>query len=445
VSDHSELPGLDHEGHVDILQPSGNSPAVGRIRRALYLVSGFFLGQGAVQGVSLLANLYLVRTLNVDAYAQFGLAYGFQATASALMDLGFASTIVPLVGERFENRSLVGRYVRAAKHLRDRTFWILSPAVAVLFLAITYKQQLLLLASILLSLYSSGKISYFSAPLILYRRLQSYYLPQTLSGIARLLAYVSLGTVGWLNGGVAALLSGLNATVSAWLIGRESRSYLEWPDRNEATVEKEVVDYILPAMPAIILGAFHGQIALFLISIFGATANIAQVAALSRLGQLFAVLMTFNIVLIEPHVARLPEIKLRTTYLKFSGGVAAASTCLVIFSFLEPDVFLWLLGPNYRGLRDLIGWVILTACINYEAGLLWIMNRSRKWVFWRGTFLEIALVFLVQIGFLLFIGVHTTRNAVFFNFASSFCYFITHGYIAIYGHSRKTTLEADGL
>ncbi|HEV2273270.1 MAG TPA: hypothetical protein VGR96_03850 [Acidobacteriaceae bacterium] len=410
---------------------------------------GFFLGQGALQGAGLLANLYLVRTLSVEAYAQFGLAYGFQATVSILMDLGFASTIVPLVGDRFEDRSLVGRYVRAAKHLRDRAFWTLSPIVAVVFLTITHRQhwgagvQLLLLASVLLSLYSSGKISYFSAPLFLYRRLRSYYVPQTLSGLARLAAYIFLGAIGWLNASGAALLSALNATVSGWLVGRESRNYLEWPDRNEAAVEKEVFHYILPAMPAIILGAFHGQIALFLISIFGATTSIAQVAALSRLAQIFAVLMTFNIILIEPYVARLPQARLRPTYLKFMGGAAAASTCLVTFSFLEPDVFLWLLGPNYRQLRGLIGWVVLTACINYEAGLLWIMNRSRKWVFWRGTFLEVGLVFLVQISFLVFIGVRTTRDAVFFSFASSFCYFLAHGYIAIYGHSITTAPEAD--
>jgi O-antigen/teichoic acid export membrane protein len=447
VSDHAETSRPGGPRDVDGLRTIHKRRSQGNIRRVIHTLSGFFLGQGALQGIAALANLYLVRTLSVEAYAQFGLAYGFQATVSVLMDLGFASTVVPLVGQRFEDRLLVGRYVRAAKHLRDRAFWTLSPVVAVVFLAITHRQhwrasvQLLLLASVLLSLYSSGKISYFSAPLFLYRRLRGYYLTQTLSGFGRLVAYILLGSVGWLNASVAALLSGLNATASGWLIGRESRGYLEWPDRDEASIEKEVIKYITPAMPAIILGAFHGQIALFRISLFGGAVSIAQVAALSRLGQLFAVLMTLNIIIIEPHTARLPEAKLRAAYLKFLGGTAVASTCLVIFSFLEPNIFLWLLGPNYRDLRSLIGWVVLTACINYEAGLLWIMNRSRKWVFWRGTLLEIALVLVVQIGFLVFVGVRTTRNAVFFSFASSFCYLITHGYIAIYGYSKRALLE----
>jgi hypothetical protein len=59
------------------------------------------------------------------------------------------------------------------------------------------------------------------------------------------------------------------------------------------------------------------------------TVGFSEVAALGRLGLLFNVLMTFN--------------------------VAA------------PGFFLWLLGPKYSELRGLIGWVVLTACINYIA------------------------------------------------------------------------------
>jgi O-antigen/teichoic acid export membrane protein len=443
VSTKIQSPRNDNPAHsARTSQPSAAQPN-GRLRRVIHLLSGFFLGQGALQGVGALAGIYLVRTLSVKAYAQFGLAYGFQTTVSTLMDFGFASTIIPLVGERFMDRRLVGRYVSAAKHLRDKSFWLMSPFVAVAFTVITYKHhwgtsvQLLLLLSILLSLYSGGKVSYFSTPLFLYRRFRGYYAPQTVSGLIRLGIYLATGAIGWLNACVAALLSAVNITVNGWLIGRESKRYFEWPNQNDASLEREVFRYILPATPAIVLGAFHGQISLFLISIFGSTRGIAEVAALGRLGQLFAVFMTFNIIIIEPYVARLPVSQLLSAYVKLLGFGIVASVCLSTFSFFEPGVFLWLLGHNYQELRNLIGWVVLTACINYLAGLLWIMNRSRKWVFWRGTILEIALVFALQIGFLVVIGVRTTRDAVFFNFASSFCYIFTHGYIAFYGHSQK--------
>jgi O-antigen/teichoic acid export membrane protein len=449
VKPETESPQKDNTGGTGPPVVAAHESVTDRLHRLLRLLSAFLFGQGAVQAVGVLAGLYLVRKLSIEAYAQFGLAWGFQATVSTLMDFGLASTIIPLVAERIHDRGLVGRYVRAAKHLRDQSFWLMSPFVAAAFVLITYRHhwswttQIFLLLSVLIALYSSGKVSYFSAPLFLYRRFRSYYVPQTFAGLGRLVAYIVMGALGWLNASCAALLSALNVTTNGWLIGRESRKYFEWPDQNDSAAEKEVFHYILPATPAILLGAFHGQISLFLISIFGATKGIADVAALGRLGQLFAVLMTFNIVVVEPYVARLHRKRLSATYFKLLGCALAAAASLSLFAFAEPGVFLWLLGPKYQDLRSLIGWVVVTACINYIAGLMWIMNRSRKWVFWRGSVLELALVFLVQIGFLILVGVRTTREAVFFNFASSFCYIITHGYIALYGHSIGPPLEAN--
>src|SRR5579871_3812561 len=148
----------------ELLPPQGVPPLrearFTRGQRILRVLMGFFLGQGAAQGINILTGLFLVRALSVEAYAQFGLAAGFQALFAILMDLGFASTIVPMVGDQRDDRALVGRYVRAAKHLRDLSFWVLAPVTIVAFLAIMHKQhwswtvQLVLLSSVLLALYS---------------------------------------------------------------------------------------------------------------------------------------------------------------------------------------------------------------------------------------------------------------------------------------------------
>src|ERR1700682_3361579 len=147
------------------MAPPSSPTRRGRVHRIFRTVTGFFVGQGAVQGVSLLAALFLVRVLSIESYAQFGLAMAFQAVFFALMDLGFASTIIPLVGDRRDDRAVVGRYVRSAKHLRDTAFFVLAPCTALTFVVIMQKQhwgwseQLLLLASVLLALYSGGKVS----------------------------------------------------------------------------------------------------------------------------------------------------------------------------------------------------------------------------------------------------------------------------------------------
>lgn len=410
-----------------------------RGRRIFRIVTGFFLGQGAAQGISVLAGLFLVHTLSVESYAQFGLASGFQSLFSILMDFGFASTIIPMVGEHKDDRARVGRYVRSAKHLRDWAFWIIAPITMVAFLAITHKHhwnltvQLLLLASVLLALYSGGMVSYYSAPLFIFERLRDYYVPQIVSGAGRLTAYIGLAFIGGLNAWTAIGLSALNVTVNGNWLGKKSRPFLEWPEKDDPATDRELFHYILPAAPAMVFAAFQSQITLFLISIFGGTADIAQVAALSRIGQLFSVLMTFNIIVVEPYIARLSRERLLSTYLKFLFLAAAACSPIVLVAFIWPEAFLWLLGSKYVEIRNLLGWVILAGCLNYLAGLMWIMNRARKWIFWSGTFLEIVLLLILQTTYVICVGIRTTREAIFLTLCMSFCYLIAHGYVSVYG------------
>jgi O-antigen/teichoic acid export membrane protein len=413
-----------------------------RRSRIISVGTSFLFGQGALQGISVLAALFLVRALSVEHYAQFSLAFGFHGTASLLMDMGYASTIIPLVGERVNDRALVGSYLRAAKHLRDNVFWILSPIVGIVFLAIMHKHhwswttQTALLLSVLLGLYSSGPVSYYSAPLFLYGRLREFYVPQSLAGVFRLVAYIVLQIVGGLNACTAAGLNSLNTLFNAILLRKTARRYIEWPKANEPHVNREVLNYILPAIPTFIFAAFQSQIALFLINAFGQTINVAEVAALNRVGQLFLVLTTFNVIIIEPRIARLKRERLSRTYLQLILLACVFCVSVVFVAFAFPAAFLWLIGPKYSGLGRLIGWVVLTAGFNYIANLIWVMNRARRWIFWRGTILEIVAMLSVDICFVVFLGVRDTRHAILFTLASSIIALCTHSYIGIYGFFR---------
>jgi len=416
-----------------------SAPPLSRRARILQVVSSFLFGQGAIQVINALAGFFLVHRLSIESYAQFGLATGFQGVFSVLMDLGFASTIIPLVGPHRDDRALVGRYVRSAKHLRDRGFWLLSPVAAVAFLAIMHKHhwswtvQLILLGSVLISLYSGGTFSYFSAPLFIFSRLREYYVPQVISGAGRLFLYLGFSAIGALNAGTAAGLSALNVTANGIFVRRASKSLLTWPEKDSRETDKELLDYILPASPAIIFSAFQSQISLFLVSLFGGTLYIAEVTALSRIGLLFTALMTFNTIVVEPYVARQPEKGLRR---KFAGiAFVAALVCLpvVLIAFFHPGIFLWLLGAKYDGVRQALGWYVLSASMNFVAGVVWIMNRARKWVFWSGSIIEVVLLLAVQVAFLALIGVRNTNQAVMFNVASSCCYLIAHFYVTLYG------------
>lgn len=412
-----------------------------RGRRVARVIAAFFLGQGVLQAVNILAGLYLVRTLSLDAYAQFGLALGFQQTVGMLMDLGFASTIIPLVGDQGSNKALVGKYVRAAKHLRDRAFLILAPIAMVVFVAIMRKHgwswfsQTMLVGSVLLAVYSSGKCAYYSVPLFLYGKLKDYYLPQTLSGIGRLVLLVCLRVVGALTGWTAAIATALNVTVNSRLLQKASHSQLEWPAEDDPTIDREVLRYVLPAIPALVFSAFQMQSSIFLISVFGQTASIAQVSALGRLSQLFGILTVFNAIVVEPAMAKLPRNKVLSRYFFLVLIALLACMPIVLLAFAAPGPVLWLLGSKYSGLQSVVGWAMLTGSLNYISTLIWIMNRARKWVLWSGTIMEIALTLVLQISFIASHGVRSTRDAIFFGLLSTIGPLFTHICVMMYGLS----------
>jgi O-antigen/teichoic acid export membrane protein len=418
-----------------------------RRRRVLGVVGNFVFGQGATQIINVLVGLFLVRKLSLEAYAQFGVATGFQNVFSVLMDLGFASTIVPLVGARANEYEVTGRYVRAARHLRDRSFLLLAPVACVAFLYVVHKHhwswalQLALLASVLVSLYSSGVASFFSAPLLLHRRIREYYLPQLLTSVARLALYGALLLLHVLNAWTAAGLAALTFTANAIFIRRSAQAYMRWPEKDDKEAERELMRYVLPATPAIVFSAFQSQISLFLVSLFGSTIHIAEVAALGRIGQLFLVLMTFNTVVIEPFVAKLDRSRIARYFVIFPLLGALACSPLVLVAFRWPQVFVLLLGQKFVGLAPYMGWYVLSASMNFVSGLIWIMNRSRKWVFWSGSIVEVVLLLAVQAIFLAYVGVSTTQQAVFFLLASSCCYAIAHGYVTVVGFRHKSLAD----
>ena len=113
-----------------------------KLKRRARTITGFFVGQGALQTLNAFTNFLLLHLLSVEAYAQFGLAFGFQLTADALTNFGFASTIITLVGDRAKDGVLVGTYVRAAKRLSNVSFLIIAPFCAIAFLFVVHDRPL---------------------------------------------------------------------------------------------------------------------------------------------------------------------------------------------------------------------------------------------------------------------------------------------------------------
>jgi len=414
----------------------------GKLKSALRLVTTFLAGHGALQVLNVITGLFLIRALSIEAYAQYSLAMAFQVTAISLSNLGLTDTIVPLVGSRGDDLALVGKYVRAARALRTRLFLVVGPCSAAAFYALVRAHDwsgasvAVLLISLLASLYWSVSVACWSAPLILNHRLTDYYLGQLAATAARLAIYVLAGFGRVLSAGLAAAVTAISLLLNGAIARRRAARFVDMSQPVDPAAKQEVLRVMLPMTPAAIFAAFQPQIALFLVSISGQTLQIAQIAALSRIAQLFMVVNMFNSLVLEPFVARVNSDQIARVYARVLGAAVILAALVTSFAFEFPGVPLWLLGAKYQDLRAVIGWVVLASCMSTGANVVWVMNRARRWMFWRGSLLEIACLIVFQSAYVAIFGVRTTTTAALFMLAAGAAHLVTHVYVMIYGFSH---------
>ncbi len=420
--------------------------SLSRLKHWTVLISTFLAGQGSVQLVNLISGFLLLRWMSVEAYAQYSVAFGFQNTLGMLVDVGFSGSIVALVGDRISDKEVVGAYIRSAKHFRNQLFAIIIPIAALAFPLVTAKQnwdwmtQLLLFSSVVGSLFFQGWVGYYSAPLLMHQQMKAIYSPQIISSFCRLIVcyilYLASALSSWTNAWVSSAVVAVNGCIYR----QRAKPFFAEPVKSNGQIQREMLKYISPLIPGVVFTAFQGQISLLLITWFGQSQSIAEVAALGRLGQLFTILGSFNSMIIAPYIAKVAPQQLARRYFQILSLALAISATLCLIGFLFPQSLLWLLGNKYQNLGVEVSWMIAGACVNYVGGVMWTMHSARKWIYWWGSFAYIGLLLVTQILCLIFMDLSTTLNVIYFSFITTTAVLLIHIAAGAYGfmYGEKT-------
>ncbi len=412
-----------------------------RLSRWARLISHFLAGQISIQLVNLATGLLLLRWLPVEQYAQFSVAFAFQSTISMLVDVGFSNSIVALVGERGSDPDVVGGFLRSAQHYRNRMFLVIAVLAAVAFPLVTHAQhwgvatKAWLFAAIMCSVLLQRQIMY-GAPLLIHRRLTPYYVSQLSAAAVRLGLALILFRLGALTAVATAWLTTLSIAMTGLIYHMQARPLIREPKHADSKFNRDMIQLITPLIPGIIFTAFQTQIAVGLITLFGRTKNIAEVSALGRLGQLFLIFSAFNSVMIEPHMARLPRSMVPRRYVQIALCGLAVAGLVTAAAFLFPGPLVMLLGHSYKNLRSDVGWVVGATCFGYAAGVLWVMNSSRKFLYWWYTGAYIAVILISQFLCILFLDLSTTRNVLYFMLITNAATFLVHAAAGAFGLTR---------
>lgn len=423
-----------------------------RLRTWAVRLAKFFAGQGALQALNVLTGFLILRCLSVEDYALFGVVIGFQATLAMVVDLGFGGCIPALTGSRVDQPAIIGGYIAAARAWRRVTFCTVIPPAAVAFAFVGARQdwswpiQAVLFGSIAATLFLEGRLAWYGAALTMQQRLGRFYRTALESSALRLLGAGVLYALGWLGAVALAFLSVLCTAWSGMRYQAQAADIVREPAQSDPEMRREMVRYLTPLIPSIIFTALQGQILVLLISFFGRTQNIAEVAALGRVGQLFVLLNAFNSVIIGPFFARLPRELLERRYLQVVLGAALFASGLVVLTHWLPEPLLWLLGPKYAHLRNELFWTMLAASTSYLAGVIWTIHSARKWIFWWGGFVYIATLTVVQVLFVVFVPLNTTRNVLIFGVTTGLAVLLIHLPTAIVGFTTASdaTPTVDG-
>jgi O-antigen/teichoic acid export membrane protein len=273
---------------------------------------------------------------------------------SILADLGFSGSIIALVGSQIHNKERVGNYLAAARYYRRR-FLIISFVIGCFSIPfLTQRQdwnwqtQLALLVPIILTIYLQGAVSYYAAPVQMHRQLNAFYGAQIVQALVRLLGCSLLHKMGLLD--VYSTLWLYNAALlwTGLAYRRIASPFQITPKTVDKGVRTDMITYLKPLIPSIVFNAFYGQITIFLITYYGQQSSMAELGALTRLGQLFMLLTTFNSVVIAPYIARLTVMQLPKTYCIILAGALLIAGIIngVVWSYPEGFYGYWAVSTH---------------------------------------------------------------------------------------------------
>lgn len=402
----------------------------------------FFSFQGITLAGNLLYGLLCVRLLPPSDYSKFVVVFGVQGTVAALMDANLSISLVPLIGDRVNDRQFIADYVASLRHLSRRLYAVVAAGLICVYPLLVRNRRwgwptvTLMVATLLLTTWSLRVSATYGTVLIVLRDRVKWYQGQQIS---------SLGTLALL--GIAwslHLLSAFTAIAFNVLGVVFVGAFYFWRARQQLGVagvisrakEKAIVRLALPNVPQAVFYALQGQLALMLITIFGRTNGIASVGALARLGAMFTLIGQLNPLLIEPYFAKLPESRFRRSYVATLALAIAGLGAFTLVAGLLPGVFLWVLGPKYAGLRFEVLLAIAASSIATLSGALWTIHSARRYVYWWANNLNMVLIFLTQLAFILKADLSLVRTAIWMNLATNAASLLVNILAGVYGLYR---------
>ena len=396
--------------------------------------------QIVIQGISLLSGILVIRLLSTNEYALYTLANTMLGTMVVLADSGIGHGVMAEGGKVWKEKEKLGATLTTGLDLRKKfalgSLVLASPILIYLLIyhGAEWWMSILIILSIIPAFISSLSGSIFQTPLKLKQDIKPLQKNTLLESLGRFAMIFSLFIMPWTF--IALLSSGIPKIITNIRLRKLSTGYADWSQNPDPEIRKRILKIVKRLMPGAVYYVVSGQISVWLISIFGSTANVAEIGALGRITIMITVVSTVFGTLVYPRIARLsndsPELLKR--FLQVIGLLAVISFILSFGVWLFSDQILWVLGDGYQNLNFELLLSVVAACVGLMSGASFAMSTHQSWAIHPALSIPVSIASII-LGVLL-LDISTLRGVLYFNiFIALFQLVINFGYF-IWSHSK---------
>ena len=340
-----------------------------------------------VQAIGFAGGIVVIRLLSMGEYATYTILYAALGTLSALADAGIASTVMAQAGRHGGDSARVSSIVVTGLAYRRRFSLLVGGIALPVLLYLLHRQgeswvlSALGLLSVALAFLATAATAVLEVPFKLQQRVMPLQWAQLQANALRT---ALVATALWLQ--PTAALAVLCAALAQWWLNHRLRAMLATQVDRSSAVDRDAATAIRRNMWRTLPGALYyciaGQLNVWLLTLFGSTASIAQIGALGRLAMLFTIVQVTVSMIVLPRFARQPEARdtLLRSYLKVTAALFALGTALTVAAWLFPQPLLWILGGDYSMLGNEVALMTLSGALGLIGASLYAMNNVRGYL-----------------------------------------------------------------
>ena len=377
-------------------------------------------GQIIVQALGLVSGIIVINLLPTHEYGLYTLANTMVGTMLVLADGGIAAGVMSQGGKVWREKEKLGVVLATGFDLRKK-FAVGSLLFAVPFLIYLLRHHnaswimsFVIVASLIPAFFTALSGTLLQMAPQLHQDVGPLQKISVVSNALRLaIITVTLFAFPWAF--VAIIAAGIPQLWANKNLKKISNIYADWTQAPDPAVRKEILHFVKRILPGSIYYCLSGQITIWLISIFGNTAAVAQIGALGRLAMMLSVFSSLISILILPRFARLPndKIKLLKTFYLVQLVLLSIGSLVISLVYLFPIEILWILGKDYSNLNAELLLSVTGSCLGLLAGSSFGLAASRGWAI--HPLISIPITIAAIISGILFLDISTLSGILKFN------------------------------